>query len=183
LAALVVVLTLPAAAGLSARQFQLTPARVHLFAEEASVVRGLLRLMNSLTYDAAALRPSRRAIAGPIRAQNQLLIGLCSVIISDDTRISRAERALRQAHAAQGHRHRFTAEELFVIIAEATEQVKMKMEALKRKGPDIGVADFFEMQMLSNHLTQLSELSKGVVAYRAKGARGVAMGGAGWPRR
>jgi hypothetical protein len=162
LTAIAVGLAVPAGAPASSQPPpRFTPAQVHLVAEEASVVRGLLRIEDSLTYDAVAVRPSRRALARRIRVQNQLLIRLCNAIIRDDARISAAERKLRRAHAA---RMGFDTAELFEAVKQATADVRAKLETLKQKGDQISIADMFEMQLLMNHLSQLSEMATSVVS-------------------
>jgi hypothetical protein len=50
------------------------------------------------------------------------------------------------------------------IINTATQKVKMKLEALNNVGSAVSISDMFEMQMLMNHLSQLSEMSTGVLA-------------------
>lgn len=78
------------------------------------------------------------------------------MIIGDYARISRAERKLRRAHGAQVG---FSSAELLKTIRDATEQVRAKMEALKHSGENISIVEVFEMQLLMNHLGQLSEMS------------------------
>ena len=75
LVTIVLVLALPAAALASGEtQPRLTPAQVRVVADEAGTVRGLVRIEDSLTHDAVAVQPSRRALAARIRKRNQLLI-------------------------------------------------------------------------------------------------------------
>ena len=52
---------------------------------------------------------------------------------------------------------------LFSVVNDATKVVKDKLDAIKSKGSEISIGDMFEMQMLMNHLSQLSEMSTGVV--------------------
>lgn len=61
-------------------------------------------------------------------------------------------------------REGFNVDTLFGIVEEATKQVKEKMAILQGKGSAISIADMFEMQMLMNHLSQLSEMSTSVVS-------------------
>lgn len=96
-----------------------------------------------------------------IRERNRLLIGLCSTIIRDDARIRRAERELGQAHA---DRAGFDPVALAKTITDATAEAKTKLEAIKQNGERISIADMFQMQMLMNHLSQLSEMSTAVVS-------------------
>jgi len=58
----------------------------------------------------------------------------------------------------------FNVDDLFNIVTDATKQVKEKMTKLKGAGSNISIAEMFEMQMLMNHLSQLSEMSTGVVS-------------------
>lgn len=145
----------------SARQLDLTPSRVHMVAEEASVVRSLLQIEDSLTYDAAALRPSRRALAHRVRVQNRVLITLCNAIIRDDREVSRAARELRQAHTG---RAAVDSPALNEKITLATADAQSKLEAMKARGNAVSIADQFAMQMLMQKLSQLSEMSAAVVS-------------------
>lgn len=162
LAAIAVGLAVPGGAAASGQtQPQLTPAHVHVVAEEASVVRGLLRIEDSLTYDAVAMRPSRRALARRIRIRNQLVIRLCNAIINDDAKRSAAERELRRAHPVEMG---FDTAGLSEAVKQATGDVRAQLETLKSKGDQIGIADMFEMQLLMNHLSQLHEMATSVVS-------------------
>lgn len=53
---------------------------------------------------------------------------------------------------------------LFDAVTQATEDVKSKLKILQSKGSNISIADMFEMQMLMNRLSQLSEMSTSVVS-------------------
>lgn len=53
---------------------------------------------------------------------------------------------------------------LFQIVNSATAEVKKKMEHLKTNTSGISIGDMFEMQMLMNNLSQLSEMSTSVVS-------------------
>src|SRR5262245_15478389 len=55
-------------------------------------------------------------------------------------------------------------QELFSQIENATKQARAKLNALASKGNEISVADMFEMQMLMNHMSQLSEMATNVVS-------------------
>jgi hypothetical protein len=141
------------------RPSNLTPTAIHRLAEEAYVVRGLLRLEDALTYDAVALKPKRTGLARRIRSGNGIIIALCNGIIRDDARIATAEKELH-AHTASGA----NVTELVQLVAKATADVEAKMRQIKAKGENISIADLFEMQMLMNHLSQLSEMSTSVVS-------------------
>lgn len=53
---------------------------------------------------------------------------------------------------------------LFKIVADATVSAKAKLLEIKNRRSAISIGDMFEMQMLMNHLAQLSEMSTNVVA-------------------
>jgi Family of unknown function (DUF5407) len=61
-------------------------------------------------------------------------------------------------------REGFVVDDLFKIIGDATKAVKTKMAKLKEAGENISIGEMFEMQMLMNCLSQLSEMATGVVA-------------------
>jgi len=61
-------------------------------------------------------------------------------------------------------REGFNVDELFALVNDATKQAKEKIAILKGKGENISIGDMFDMQMLMNHLTQLSEMSTSVVS-------------------
>ena len=53
---------------------------------------------------------------------------------------------------------------LFDIVNDATKSVKDKLAQIKNSTSSISIGDMFEMQMLMNHLSQLSEMSTAVVS-------------------
>lgn len=55
-------------------------------------------------------------------------------------------------------------DELVSLVNEETAKVKEKIRALKGQGDQISISDMFEMQMLMNRLSQLSEMSTQVVS-------------------
>ncbi len=55
-------------------------------------------------------------------------------------------------------------QQLFKIVDDATASVKAKLSKIKDMKSSISIGDMFEMQMLMNHLSQLSEMSAGVVS-------------------
>ena len=61
-------------------------------------------------------------------------------------------------------RSRFNMSALVEIIANATVSAKAKLQAIKNNASSISIADMFDMQMLMNHLSQLSEMSTAVVS-------------------
>jgi len=55
-------------------------------------------------------------------------------------------------------------EELAQLVNEQTKQVKDKIRDMQSRGDEISIGDMFDMQMLMNMLSQLSEMSTQVVA-------------------
>lgn len=53
---------------------------------------------------------------------------------------------------------------LFHIVNDATRSAKAKLAEIKSRRSAISIGDMFEMQMLMNHLSQLSEMSTAVVS-------------------
>jgi len=58
----------------------------------------------------------------------------------------------------------FGVQTLFKVLSDATVSAKTKLLEIKNRRSAISIGDMFEMQMLMNHLTQLSEMSTNVVA-------------------
>jgi hypothetical protein len=58
----------------------------------------------------------------------------------------------------------FSVASLFKIIGDATRSAKAKLLEIKDRNSAISIGDMFEMQMLMNHLSQLSEMSTSVVS-------------------
>ncbi len=58
----------------------------------------------------------------------------------------------------------FFMSDLINIVSTATISAQAKISAIKSRRSAISIADMFEMQMLMNHLSQLSEMSTAVVA-------------------
>ena len=58
----------------------------------------------------------------------------------------------------------FSVNVLFGIINDATISAKTKLLEIQSRRSAISIGDMFEMQMLMNHLSQLSEMSTGVVS-------------------
>jgi hypothetical protein len=57
----------------------------------------------------------------------------------------------------------FNVKQLFKVVNDATVSAKAKLSKIKDAQSAISIGDMFEMQMLMNHLSQLSEMSAGVV--------------------
>ena len=58
----------------------------------------------------------------------------------------------------------FGVQSLFKVISDATISAKTKLLEIKNRRSAISIGDMFEMQMLMNHLSQLSEMSTSVVS-------------------
>ena len=58
----------------------------------------------------------------------------------------------------------FGVQSLFKIVSDATVSAKSKLLEIKNRRSAISIGDMFEMQMLMNHLSQLSEMSTNVVS-------------------
>lgn len=58
----------------------------------------------------------------------------------------------------------FKVQDLFEILNDATVSAKAKLLEIKNRRSAISIGDMFEMQMLMNHLAQLSEMATGVVS-------------------
>lgn len=58
----------------------------------------------------------------------------------------------------------FSVRQLFKIVNDATVSAKQKLAQIKDRKSAISIGDMFEMQMLMNHLSQLSEMSTAVVS-------------------
>jgi len=61
-------------------------------------------------------------------------------------------------------REAFDVESLVQVVTDATQSAKQKLEDIKARGSAISIGDMFDMQMLMNHLSQLSEMSTSVVS-------------------
>ncbi len=62
------------------------------------------------------------------------------------------------------NREGFDMETLVRIITDATTSAKNKLNDIKARQSAISIGDMFDMQMLMNHLSQLSEMSTAVVS-------------------
>ena len=58
----------------------------------------------------------------------------------------------------------FSVQVLFSLINTATVSAKAKLLQMQQAQSSISIADMFEMQMLMNHLSQLSEMTTSVVS-------------------
>ena len=57
----------------------------------------------------------------------------------------------------------FSMEALIEVVETSTIDAKEKLEDIKARRSAISIADMFDMQMLMNHLSQMSEMSTSVV--------------------
>lgn len=58
----------------------------------------------------------------------------------------------------------FSVKALFSLVNTATVSAKAKLLEIQQRRSAISIGDMFEMQMLMNHLSQLSEMSTSVVS-------------------
>jgi len=58
----------------------------------------------------------------------------------------------------------FNVQALFSIVNNATDSAKAKLLIIQNEKSSISIGDMFEMQMLMNHLSQLSEMSTDVIS-------------------
>jgi hypothetical protein len=58
----------------------------------------------------------------------------------------------------------FSVKALFSVINKATVSAKTKLSSISSRRSSISIGDMFEMQMLMNHLSQLSEMATSVVS-------------------
>ena len=58
----------------------------------------------------------------------------------------------------------FSVQDLFTVVNDATNSAREKLLQIKNNRSAISIGDMFEMQMLMNHLSQLSEMSTSVVS-------------------
>lgn len=65
---------------------------------------------------------------------------------------------------AQNVQSGFSVKNLFSLVNVATTSAKAKLLQIQQRRSAISIGDMFEMQMLMNHLSQLSEMSTSVVS-------------------
>lgn len=58
----------------------------------------------------------------------------------------------------------FDISKLLDIVNEATTDARNKIDGIRNRSEAISIADMFDMQMMMNHLSQLSEMSGAVVS-------------------
>lgn len=71
-----------------------------------------------------------------------------------------ADGEFRGDHIQSG----FNVQYLFALVNNATVSAKTKLLEIQSRRSAISIGDMFEMQMLMNHLSQLSEMATGVVS-------------------
>lgn len=69
-----------------------------------------------------------------------------------------------QSFSGSGSQAGFAVGNLFQIVNNATLSAQAKLQLIQSKRSAVSIADMFEMQMLMNHLSQLSEMSTNVVS-------------------
>lgn len=67
-------------------------------------------------------------------------------------------------YAGDGVQSGFSVSDLFSLVNNATVSAKEKLIQIQERRSAISIGDMFEMQMLMNHLSQLSEMSTSVVS-------------------
>jgi len=67
-------------------------------------------------------------------------------------------------YSGQGIQKGFKVQDLFSLVNDATISAKRKLLQIKAQKSAISIGDMFEMQMLMNHLAQLSEMSTAIVS-------------------
>jgi Family of unknown function (DUF5407) len=65
--------------------------------------------------------------------------------------------------SGSGKQQGLNVSDLFSLVNDATISAKTKLLQIKALKSAISIGDMFEMQMLMNHLSQLSEMSTAVV--------------------
>jgi hypothetical protein len=53
---------------------------------------------------------------------------------------------------------------LFGVLNDATKSCQTKLSIIQRNRSSVSIGDMFEMQMLMNHLSQISEMATSVVS-------------------
>lgn len=60
-------------------------------------------------------------------------------------------------------RQGFSMDALVSVVEQSSIEAKQKLDSIKQRKSAISIADMFDMQMLMNHLSQMSEMSTAVV--------------------
>ena len=131
--------------------------------QDAFVASRLLAVQTLVVVDGARAVPSARLLARRIEQRDGVMESLCTGIIRDADTVAAALRHARQAHISRPSVSEITAAALSAILSRATSDVKKKLDALI-KSEGVLVSDMFEMQMLMNHLSQLSEMAASITS-------------------
>jgi Family of unknown function (DUF5407) len=131
--------------------------------QDALIAKRLLAVQNLVVVDGAHDVPRSRPLAHRIERLDSSMESLCAGIIRDANTVAAARAAARRAHLAGRASPAATPEDLAAIVSRATADVKKKMNALTNSD-HISISDMFEMQMLMNHLSQLSEMASSIVS-------------------
>ncbi len=67
-------------------------------------------------------------------------------------------------YSGQNHQSGFVVQALIGIINNAVASAKAKLLEIQNNRSSISIGDMFEMQMLMNHLSQLSEMATDIVS-------------------
>lgn len=68
------------------------------------------------------------------------------------------------SYSGSGVQSGFSVSKLFKIISDATKSAQNKISGISARKSAISIGDMFEMQMLMNHLSQISEMATAVVS-------------------
>ena len=121
-------------------------------AEDAQVVKGLVALENLIVADGARAIREGRPLARRLERRNRLMERLCAGIIRDAAIGARTQQRARRAHSST-----------VLDATSLTRDIEARIQALIRN-ENISIVEMFEMQMLMNHLSQLSEMSGAVIS-------------------
>ncbi|MBV9942226.1 MAG: DUF5407 family protein [Solirubrobacterales bacterium] len=130
---------------------------------DAVVARKLLAAQNLVVVDGARAVPAARPLAHRIEQLDRFMESLCSGIIHDADSVAAARRDVRRAPASARPAPDQAPGDLSAILDRAAADVKQKMDALTGS-ENISISDMFEMQMLMNRLSQLSEMATSVAS-------------------
>jgi hypothetical protein len=136
---------------------------VALAGDQAQALKSMLGVEDTLAADAVRLEPNDRAIAQKLETRNRTLIKICEQIITDAATARDVESLVH--HSSGGHAgDSASVNALSTILADATASIKAKLASISRMAKTVSMADLFEMQMLMNHLSQLSDMSANLVS-------------------
>jgi len=61
------------------------------------------------------------------------------------------------------HEDGFKIDDMLKFITDGTAQAKAKLDTIKNSGSDVSIGDMFDMQLLMNRLSQVSEMTTSVI--------------------